>query len=102
MKPEKDPHVADLVMPSVRYFIVVFDDENGLCVPFGWDYECKGAICCNSGKVSLFLDRKSARRAIDISAKFAALRKSQGIPENTDFSPACRKSIRIMECVPST
>jgi len=82
-------------------FIVVFDDEQGLCVPLGWDGECRGAICCNQGKVALFPDRNSARRAINISAKFAALRKSQGIPENTDFSPECRKSIRVMECMPN-
>jgi hypothetical protein len=27
-----------------RMFIVVFDDEQGLCIPFTWDAECDGAL----------------------------------------------------------
>ena len=82
-------------------FIIVFDDDQGVCVPFGWDSECDGAVECHSGKVALFSDRKAARKAIDISAKNAALMKAQGKPANEDFFPPCRKNIRILPCVPN-
>lgn len=70
-------------------FIVVYDDGEGLCGPYGWDDDCEGAICFWSGHphpVALFESRQAARTAINISRQFAKLCKAQGKPENTDFT----------------
>ena len=75
--------------------IVVFDDEQGLCVPYSLDEECDGALCLNSKPVALFADRKAAQRAIQISVKYAELRKSQGLPPNDDFLGTNRKCVKI-------
>ncbi len=82
-----------------KNFIVVWDDEQGVCVPMGFDDACAGAIASaySGAKVALFPSRKAARKAIDISAKFAALLRTQGKPENTDFTEG-RKNLRIKEC----
>lgn len=83
----------------VRLFLVVWDDEQGLCVPMSRDSDCEGAICAggNADKLALFRSRADARKAIDVSAKFAALCRAQGKPENTDFLEG-RKNLRIREC----
>jgi hypothetical protein len=84
-------------------FIVVYNDDDCLCLPMQWDSDCKGALCvCGTGDIVVFSDRKAARRAIDISSKFAALCKAQGKPANEDFLGDCRKHVRIMPCVAST
>ena len=61
-------------------FLVVYDDQDCLCVPQVWDKDCDGAICTgnSNGKdtVALFDSRKAARAAIDISTKFAELCKA--------------------------
>ena len=82
-------------------FIIVFDDNQGMIVPFQNDADCEGAVECigHGGKVAVFDSRKAARKAIDISAKNAALMKAQGKPANDDFLPPCRKNIRILPCV---
>lgn len=77
-------------------FIVVFDDESGMCVPMGADDDCKGAICA-CGSVRLFRSRDDARKAIKISRAFALLNKAQGKPENTDFTDAI-KCVKVMPC----
>lgn len=69
-------------------FIVVFDDDQGMCVPMGWDADCEGAVCATSSRVALFPTRAAARQAIRISTAWARLRKAQGRPENTDFTDA--------------
>jgi hypothetical protein len=79
----------------MKFYIVVFDDEQGLSVPYGFDEGCKGAICATSGDVALFATRKEAQQAIRISTKYAELCKAQGIPENTDFLGESRKCIKI-------
>ena len=88
----------------VRLFIIVWDDEQGLVVPMGFNRDCAGAVCAigNKDKVALFTDRQAARRAIDISAKFAALCKAQGKPANDDFLGECRKNLRVVECEPNS
>jgi len=81
-------------------YMVIFDDENGLTLPMTTDADCRGALCAWSpgDAVALFQDRRAARTAIDISAKFAALCKAQGTPANDDFLPPCRKFLRIVPC----
>lgn len=82
-------------------FIVLWDDEMGVCCPMGWDDDCDGALCCITDSVAIFPDRKAARRAIDISAKFAQLRRSQGKPVNLDFIGDARKNLRVVPCKPN-
>lgn len=83
-------------------FLVVYDDQDCLCVPQVWDKDCDGAICTgnSNGKdtVALFDSRKAARAAIDISTKFAELCKAQSKPHNEDYLKPCRKNIRIQPC----
>lgn len=82
----------------VRLFVVIYDDENGTTCPMQWDADCEGALVCwwGSGKLATFASRKDARAAINVSAKFAALRKAQGKPENTDFTEF-RKNVKVVE-----
>lgn len=84
-----------------RLFLAVWDDQQGLCVPMVWDAACEGAICAGIGakdQVALFTSRGAARKAIDISAKWAALNKAQGKTHNDDFIGACRKNLRVVPC----
>lgn len=78
-------------------FMVVFDDEMGVCAPMGLDADCDGALCANSGPVALFTSRADARRAIRISTAYAKLRKEQGLPVNEDFLGALT-FVRIVKC----
>jgi len=75
--------------------IVVWDDQQGVCCPMTFDDECEGAICCGSGPVALFSDRKQALRAIRISKAFAKLCETQGKPANADFLGDAAKCIQI-------
>ena len=90
----------------VRLFMVLWDDEQGLCVPMMWDEDCEGALCGGAvrsiDRVAIFADRKAARKAIDISAKWNALRKAQGHVYNSDFEGDSRKCLRVVECKPNT
>ena len=79
-------------------FIVIFDDQMGMCFPYGWDDACEGAIATSSEGVALFETRKLARDAINISTCFARLAKSQGKVFNEEFIDS-RTLIRI---VPAT
>lgn len=81
-------------------FIVVWDDDQGICLPMGFDSECEGALegIAKKDCIAIFPDRKAAQKAIDISAKHAALRKAQGKPANDDFLGAARKNLRIVPC----
>lgn len=85
----------------VRHYVVLWDDNMGVCCPMGWDADCAGAICCLDKSVAIFASRKDARKAIDISTKYALLCKSQGKPVNLDFLGECRKNLRVVECVPN-
>ena len=80
-------------------FIVIYDDGYGICLPFGWNSECKGALEAFTEKAALFPDRRSARRAISISTKWALLRKAQGCEENEDFTTG-RKHLRVIPLEP--
>lgn len=82
----------------MKTFIVVFDDEQGLCAPMTWDQECEGAIEAASynEKIATFPSRKAANKAISISVKNAALREAQGKTANTDFTES-RKFVRVRE-----
>lgn len=84
-----------------RLFIVVWDDQQGVCAPLGWDEDCEGAICCDGDSVAIFASRKAARKAIDISAKFAALCKAQGRPANDDFIGEGKRNLRVIPCQPN-
>lgn len=79
-------------------YIVIYDDGNCLCIPQSWDKDCAGAICSGSYNeaVAVFVGRAEARKAINISAKFAALRKAQGQPANEDFLGECIKNLRVV------
>ena len=85
----------------VRHYLVLWDDQMGVCTAMGWDDDCAGAICCLDKTAAIFDSRKAARTAINISTKYALLCQAQGKPVNLDFLGACRKNIRIVECVPN-
>lgn len=78
-------------------YIVVYDDDGGLCCPMGADEACAGAVCV-SKVVKIFPDRKSARKAIRISRAYAILNQEQGRPANTDFTDGI-KCIKVLPCV---
>lgn len=80
-------------------FIVVFDDDQGVCVPMGWEDDCEGALCAYGRHVhvALFNSRADARRAIRISSAYARLRKEQGKPANDDFLAAL-KCVKVLPC----
>lgn len=84
---------------SNSLFMVFFDDDQGLCTPMTRDKDCDGALCCiaKGETVALFSSRKDARTAIDISAKWAALRRAQGKTENTDFIEG-KPCLRVVAC----
>ena len=77
--------------------IVVFDDEQGFCSPYGEDPDCEGALA-GERPIGVFPDRKAARTAIRISPAFAKLQKLQGQPENTDFTEAI-SAVKIVDAV---
>lgn len=81
-------------------YIVVYDDEMGLCAPYMEDPDCPGALTgfTKSWKVALFADRTEARKAIKISAAYALLRRLQGLRANDDFLPESRQNIHIVPC----
>lgn len=87
--------------PAGSGFIVVWDDQMGVCAPLGWYDDCEGALCCASGSVAVFRSRAAAKKAIDISARFAALRKAQGKPTNEDFIGAARRNLRLLRLIPN-
>ena len=76
--------------------IVVFDDDNGLCVPMTADADCEGAIETGSGPVIVFANRDAARKAIKISKAKAELLKAQGKTANEDFLESI-KCIKIRQ-----
>ena len=82
-----------------QQFIVLWDDGQGVCAPMQWDTDFDGSLCLALDSVALFDSRAAARRAINISAKFAALQVAKGIPANLDFLGKARKNLRIVPCV---
>lgn len=84
---------------SGGFCIVVYDDECGVCMPMGPSTDCDGAIDVSSGDVLLFSDRKSARRAIRISAQYARLCREQGKPANDDFLGENAMHVKIRRVV---
>jgi|GEM_PF-1644225 len=79
-------------------FLVVYDDQDCLHIPFTWDRDCEGAICSGSSAdgFAVFPSKAEARKSIDISTRFNALLKSQGKIRNEDFENPSRKNIRIV------
>jgi hypothetical protein len=67
-------------------FIVVSDDDGSFCWLMGCDPDCEGAICVNCSEPAVFETRKLAQKAIRISKAFAALRATQGLSVNEDFT----------------
>lgn len=84
---------------SEKHYIVVFDDGDSLCVPFGFDASCEGALSATRGDVALFASRADANRAIRISTKYAELCDVQGVPANTDFIGDSRKCVKIRAAI---
>lgn len=85
---------------KASHFIVVYKDNDTLDLPFGWDDNCLGALCCYSDAVALFTSRKLAQQAIRISARYAALRAAQGKPVDTDFLDGIA-NVKIVPCLPA-
>jgi hypothetical protein len=81
-----------------KSYIVVFDDEGGLCTPFGPDPDCEGALQYSNDGVALFPSHAAAKTAIKISVKYAELLMAQGKPANTDFVGDAKKFIKIRPC----
>lgn len=82
---------------TAKHFIVVWDDDMGLCCPMGWDSDCEGALCANAGRVALFRSRAAARKAIRISAAYAKLCNEQGKRANDDFLEGIGH-VKVLEC----
>ena len=84
-----------------QQFIVIFDDDQGLSCPMGWDKDCEGAIVAYTyGEgIAVFGNKRDARKAITISRRSALLCESQGKPVNTDFTEGL-KNIRIEPLLP--
>jgi hypothetical protein len=83
-------------------FIVVWEDpKTEFGIPMSWDDSCEGAICASQEEVAVFSSRAAARRAIDISTKFAALCKAQGKPANEDFIGEVRHQLRVLPLRPN-
>lgn len=78
--------------------LVTYDDQMGLCVPMGWDHECKGALEGGETPV-IFPNRAAAQKAIRVSRRWNALRKEQGGSVNSDFDPECVKNVRIVPVI---
>jgi hypothetical protein len=76
-------------------WMVLFDDEMGVCVPMGPDSDCEGAICA-SNEPLLFPSREAAKKAVIISGRWANLNKAQGKPAIEDFLPPSLKYIKII------
>ena len=93
--------VAGKVRQLVENFMVIYNDDDCLKLPMGFDNDCEGAICVGAdcGPFALFPNRKAARRAISISTRFALLRREQGKPVNEDFIGDCLKNVKIIPCV---
>lgn len=86
-------------MSKPNSFIIFWDDDQGVCAPMQWDPDCEGAVCAlHKGEIALFDTKPAARRAIDISTKFALLQKAQGKPANDDFLGAAKACLRIVPC----
>ena len=81
-------------------FIIVWDDQQGVCFPMGWDEDCDGALCGFSKTVAVFADRKEAKAAINVSTKFALLQKAMGRPVNEDVLGECKKNLKIVPLAP--
>lgn len=80
-------------------FIVVYDDESGVCSVMTSCPDCEGALEYAGPKdtVVVFPTRQLARRAIGISFCYAQLQKAQGKPHNSDFLEF-RRHLRITPC----
>lgn len=85
-------------MAKADGYIVVFNNQEGIEAPYGWDRECEGALEYIE-PVVVFPDRKAAQRAIRISVAKARLEKEQGRPANDDFLPPYRKHVKIIPVV---
>lgn len=89
-------------MPDKSLYIVLWDDNHGLCAPMAHSAECEGALEYFRGDqpVALFANRKSARAAISISTAYAKLCRVQGKSANTDFESPGNRNLRIVEAKP--
>ena len=77
-----------------QLFIVVYNDDAGLCIPYGWDMECEGALCSGVTPFVAFDSRKDARDAVNVSKAFARLNAAQGKVFNDDFTTHI-KNVRV-------
>ena len=77
-------------------FIVVFEDNQGVCFPMGLDADCEGAIEAYGKATAFFASRESARKAIRISTANAKLMRAQEKPANEDFLGACLRCVKIV------
>ena len=79
-------------------YLILFDDEMGLCCPMTWDKETPGAVegAGSSDPIAVFHERNDALRAIRVSRKKAESAKERGdeIP-NDDFLGEARKCIKV-------
>lgn len=79
-------------------YIVVFDDDMGLCVPMTWRKSHPGALR-PPGKaepIAVFHDRKDAQRAIRMSRHLAQMESEQGVICDDDFMPRNRQQIKVI------
>jgi hypothetical protein len=83
-------------------FIVVFDDEQSICSPMGWDADCEGALTGYTGAVAVFESRADARRAIAVSRAYMRLCEAQGKPTNSDWRTGCAHCIKVLPLQPET
>jgi len=80
-------------------FVVIYEDDlGGVCSPMAWDEDCEGALTASATSIALFETRWLARRAIQISRRFALLQQARGKPANTDFL----KDAKHLRVIPAT
>lgn len=81
-------------------FIVIFDDDQGLCVPYALDQDNEGALHAISrgDAVAIFKSMDDAKRAIRISRKLAELDQARGHPGNDDFLLPGVLCVKIRKC----
>lgn len=83
---------------EVTGYVIVFDNDQELCVPMGMSSDCEGAVeAASIGRVAIFPSRSAARRAITISTLHNRLLKAQGKMYNSDFIEA-RNCLKIRPC----
>ena len=85
-------------MATTKGFIVVFDDDQGMCCPMAWSEDSGKQDTLEGSALSaaVFPSRAEARKAINITAAQAKVDKLRGNAANTDFLPPAVSCVKII------